>query len=232
MFSLPHASAPGARLDLVGFEIAAGTHLEGEAGARARLQLGSRDEFGNLKEQGGDTLELGLVDAASNRAVGGEEDGTKLWYQVLDERNGTCIVEYEFVRAGVYLLHASINSELVRGSPFGVTIAPSLPSSKQCVLALEGTSPSERESGAPWVLVGHPVTPLVELRDWFGNAAVVREAQDVSLTVKGTAAVKQAVEFRSERGATVTAVCHSGAWWRASTRPSSGCLKSLWRATP
>lgn len=98
------------------------------AGAASSFQIVARDQFGNVRRQGGDVFESSLIGPAAAPAT------------VADMADGAYSVQYAPTVAGEYLLSLTRDGQHIQGSPFGLRVWPAATHADQCVVYGRGTA--------------------------------------------------------------------------------------------
>jgi hypothetical protein len=121
---------------------------DAEAGVASSFQIVARDQFGNVRKQGGDTFESFLIGPAAAPAT------------VKDWSDGAYSVQYAPTVAGEYLLSLTRGGEHVKGSPFALRVWPAATHAELCVVYGRGTAAGE---------AGYRQSFCIEARDAHNN---------------------------------------------------------------
>jgi hypothetical protein len=118
------------------------------AGNSSRFQIVARDQFGNVRREGGDMFESSLIGPAAAGAT------------VTDMGDGAYSVQYAPTVAGEYLLSLTREGDHVQGSPFALRVWPAVTRADSCIVHGRGTAAGD---------AGYSQTFRIEARDAYNN---------------------------------------------------------------
>jgi hypothetical protein len=149
----------------------------GVAGAKSLFGIEAYDDDQNKRLCGGDGFSCYLEGKCASDSD--SEAVAVIGAEVLDNEDGTYIVEYTGRVAGQYDMFVTIgDGELVANSPYSVEILPGKPCPKQCTLLSPGISSTR---------VGVPCEFLVEARDGCKNRCRGKPEMDLEACITSAA---------------------------------------------